>query len=96
MAITFYTGETVICSCEVRDSSGDLADPATSMKITISNNDVNITVVADQSMTKDGVGLYHYDWASSASNVLGKYTVYYKATDSTRVTITQDTFILSR
>ena len=58
--MAFHVGETVICSCEVRDADENLADPSTSMKITITDNR-NGMEVNDQDMTKDGTGQYHYD-----------------------------------
>ena len=90
---SFIRGETVICSVQVKNSSGVLTDPSTSMKITITNN-INGIEVNDQTMTKDDTGLYHYDWTSSAANLKGTYCVYYKATDGSRVSICRDTFEL--
>ncbi len=85
----FNRGETVICSCTVKNSSGTLVDPSTSMKITIKDL-LNTVMVNDQSMTKDSAGTYHYDWGTSASIGKGIYSVYYKATDSTRISLVKD------
>jgi len=92
--MAFHVGETVICSIEVRDADGDLADPATSMKITITNNQNGIEVDA-QAMTKDSTGLYHYDWTSAATAPLGVYYIIYTATDGTRVSIAKDSVELT-
>ena len=85
---TFQIGETVICSCEVRDDAGTLKDPATSMTITIYDTNIN-----GVTMTKDSTGKYHYDFDSTGKAGV-TYTVYYKATDGSRITITKDEFKL--
>ena len=90
----FHVGETVICSIEVRDSDGALADPATSMNITITDN-TNGIEVDDQAMSKDGTGLYHYDWNTSADAALGIYYITYTATDGSRISIEKDTVELT-
>ena len=92
--MAFHVGETVICSIEVRDADGNLADPSTSMKITITDNK-NGTEVNDQAMSKDGTGLYHYDWNTSADSILGIYYVVYTATDGSRVSIKKDSVELT-
>ena len=84
MAI-FDIGETVICSCEVKDDAGALKDPATSMTITITDKS-NAVKVDGVAMTKDAVGKYHYD-CQTAGYIDGKYGVKYIATDGTRITI---------
>ena len=73
----------------VTDSDGDLADPATSMKITITDNR-NGQEVTDEDMTKDSTGQYHYDWNTEASTLLGTYYITYKAVDGSRVSIAKD------
>lgn len=90
---TFQRAETVICSILVYNSSDELTDPATSMKIDITNP-VGTSVVTATAMTKDDTGTYHYDYTPAADAMLGKYKVKYTATDSTRVTIQNDSFIL--
>ena len=90
----FDIGETVICSCEVTDDSGNYKDPATSMNISISGIDPRfVSVVASTAMSKDSTGHYHYDFAS-AGNEAGKYRVIYTATDSARITIEKENFQL--
>ncbi len=85
----FVNGETVICSCTVKNSSGTLADPSTSMKITIDLVGVNSVVVNDVAMTKDSTGTYHYDYLST---MRGQFSVKFKATDGARISIGADTF----
>ena len=92
--MAFHVGETVICSIEVGDADGNLADPSTSMKITITDN-TNGIEVDDQAMTKDSTGIYHYDWTSSADAPLGIYYIVYTATDGSRISIEKDTVELT-
>ena len=87
--MAFHTGETVICSIEVKNESGVLVDPATSMKITITDNR-NGVEVNDQNMTKDSTGMYHYDWNSSVNAPVGIYKIIYTAVDGTRTSIAHD------
>ena len=89
----FDIGETVICSVEVKDDAGAYKDPATSMKITITDKNY-VVKVNNADMTKDAVGKYHYD-CQTAGYIDGKYEVAYKATDGTRITILKDYFNLS-
>lgn len=88
----FDVGETVICSIEVRNSSGSLKSPTT-MQIKITDPD-NTTVVTTQVMQNDSTGLYHHDYTSSSSAITGEYNVTYTATDSSRITIQKDEFRL--
>ena len=87
--MAFHVGETVICSIEVRDADGNLADPSTSMKITITDNRNGIEVV-DEAMIKDDTGKYHYDWNTLSTNPVGIYFIIYTATDGTRIAIEKD------
>jgi len=86
----FNKGETIICSCEVKDSSGKFTAPE-SMKISIIHSK-NGLEVNDKDMFPDETGKYHYDY--SIPVIEGKYeiTVRYKATDGGRITITEDVF----
>ena len=86
----FHLGETVICSVTVRDADGVLADPSTSMKITITDSQKSVKV-NDQAMTNDSKGEYHYDFDTSSLSLAGIYTIFYKATDGSRVSIEEDT-----
>ena len=88
----FDVGETVICSVEVKDDAGAYKDPATSMKITITDKNY-VVKVNNADMTKDATGKYHYDF-QTAGYIDGKYEVSYKATDGTRITIEKEFFTL--
>lgn len=88
----FDIGETVICSVEVRDATGALKDPVTSMKITITDKRDAIKVNAVD-MVPDSTGKYHYD-CQTAGYLDGNCVVKYIATDGTRITIETETFIL--
>jgi len=93
MANVFQRAETVICSALVKTTAGVLTTPATSMTITISDP-VGTAVIAGANMTLDAVGTYHYDFAPAATATLGIYLVRYVATDGTRKTIQDDSFVL--
>lgn len=93
MVRNFQRTETVVCEAEVRDLAGALADPSTSMKITVTDPDGTV-VVNDLSMTKDSTGQYHYDYTPGSSTVLGWHLVHYVATDGGRVTVEDDGFTL--
>lgn len=90
----FQRSETIVAKVEVRNAeTGTLTDPATSMKITITNPS-GTKVVDDATMGKDAVGKYHKDYTPPSDAVLGKYVVKYVATDGTRVTIELDNFVV--
>ena len=89
---SFDIGETVIVLCEVRDDGGAYKDPATSMKITITDK-FNVVKVNNVDMTKDAIGKYHYD-CQTEGYVDGKYVIKYVATDGTRITIQKESFNL--
>jgi len=89
----FDIGETIICTATVKDASGNLHDPVTSMKITITDVQNGIEV-NDVAMTPDSTGIYYYDWHTAITNFPGAYTILYKATDGTRITIQRDTLEL--
>ena len=90
----FDIGETVICSCEVKNTSGTLVDPATSMKIVIKQIKPNYSIIVSSTdMTRDSTGKYHYDF-DSAGKSDGEYQAIYTATDGSRVTIEKDIFNL--
>jgi hypothetical protein len=89
----FERTETIICSITIKNSSGTLVDPATSVKIGVTAPN-NTAVVTAQDMTNDSVGAYHYDYTPAATVSLGEYKVRYTATDGARVTIQDDVFSL--
>ena len=96
MAVTFYKGESVLLSIEVRDQlTNALIDP-TSMFVTIFKPSVTTTgttviKVNEQTMTKKGVGKYAYTWLSDEA---GTYAVTYKADNYSNITISKDSFIV--
>ena len=90
--MAFDIGETVICSVEIKDDAGAYKDPATSMKITITDK-FNVIKVNAVDMTPDSTGKYHYD-CQTAGYIDGKYQVAYTATDVARITIQKETFDL--
>lgn len=87
----FDMGETVICSCEVKDDRGNYKDPDTSMNITINALDANKEIITPTVMTRDSTGNYHYDFASAGNNA-GRYEAKYIATDAARITIEKESF----
>jgi len=89
---SFDCGETVICSCEVKDDAGAYKDPAISMKITITDK-FSVVKVSSVDMTKDSTGKYHYD-CQTTGYIDGAYEVKYTATDGTRITIETESFTL--
>jgi hypothetical protein len=85
--ISLYSGETVICSIEVRKKSDrTLVDPS-SAKIKIELG--TVVKITDDEMTKDLLGKYHYDWVSDE---VGTYIVTYTVTLENRITKQKDTF----
>ena len=91
---TFQIGEHVICSIVVKDADGVAQDPSTSMKLTITDSKGSVKL-DDTAMTPDtGDGLYHYDFATAGLRP-GTYTIKYVAIDGARITIAEDTFVLT-
>jgi hypothetical protein len=86
-------GDTVICSITVKNSTGTLVDPATSMTITIKNA-FGVSVVSAQAMTKSSTGTYSYSWDSSGISVGGIYDVTYIANDGGVYSYGEDIFYL--
>ncbi len=82
--MSFIRGETVICSCTVKNSAGVLVDPSLSMNITIKDK-TGGAVVDNDEMLKDSTGNYHYDWQTTALSLPGVYSIFYIATDGSRV-----------
>lgn len=91
----FDIGETMICSIEIKDDDGDYKDPSGDTqhtKITITDKH-NVVKANDVVMDNDGVGKYHYDF-QTVDCVDGEYTIEYRVTDGTRITIKKETFKL--
>ena len=89
----FEIGETVRSAIEITDAAGALTDPATSTTITIFNPK-GVEMVSAVAMANDGVGLYHYDYTSALTVLVGEYTVLYIATDGVIITKQKDAFVL--
>jgi hypothetical protein len=88
-------GDTVNLKATIKDYTGTLYDPDTSVKITITPPS-GTAVVTAQSMTPGTTGIYTYAWLSLAASELGNYTVSYTAIDSTYGTeIQYDSFTLA-
>lgn len=86
----FARGETVICSCTVKDSDGKLKNPD-SITITI-DHALNGLEVDNKGMSRSSVGEYHYDYTTPMD--VGKYKVkvWIKVIDMGRTTITEGEF----
>ena len=92
--MAYQTGGTVICSITVKNSSGTLINPATSMNIKIDQLIPQFTSkVTSTAMTNDSTGTYHYD-CQTAGYLPGKFAVTYTATDGSRITTLLDYFFL--
>ena len=94
MAVTFYKGESVLLSIEVRDQiTNDLIDPTTMFvtifKPSVTTTGTTVIKVNEQTMTKKGVGKYAYTWLSDEA---GTYAVTYKADNYSNITISKDSF----
>lgn len=89
----FHRTETAPSKLLTYGPTGALADPATSMVITITDP-AGTVVVSAAAMNKDTTGTYHYNYTPGVSAVLGWYRVRYIATDSIVVTIEDDGFNL--
>lgn len=92
--INFIISETVIIELTIKDKNGNLYDPATSVKMTLT--DIRDTVlVDDQSMVKDSTGQYHYDFDSD-DYAEGAYIVICRMVDGSRLKIERNSFNLVR
>jgi hypothetical protein len=94
MAVTFYKGESVLFSVEVKDQLSNVPIDPTTMVITISKPAITTTgstiiKVNEQPMTKTAVGRYTFSWLSDE---IGNYSVTYKANNNSNITISKDTF----
>ena len=92
--INFIIRETVITELTVKNNAGNLYDPSTSVKITIT--DILGTVIIDgENMTKASVGKYQHDFDSD-DYVEGTYLVVCEMLDGSRLKIERGTFNLVR
>jgi hypothetical protein len=87
MARNFQRPETVKIKATIRDTETDaLTDPATSIKITVTDPDGTAQVDA-QDMTKLSTGIYSYDYTTQSDDTIGWWIVVVTATDTTKVTV---------
>ena len=90
---TYERGETVIVTSSITNSDGDAADPATSIKVTVTDR-AGTAQVDGVAMTKDETGEYHYDVATASGWEKGLYTVNVVAVGASRTTIERGYFML--
>ncbi len=77
----WFRGSTPYLKFYVRDADGALVDPATSVKVSITDAHGH-DVVTNVSCTNDGVGIYHYaSWTVPTTSVGGRYTWRPQSTD---------------
>ncbi len=76
----FDRGTSVRIEAEFRDADGDLLDPGTYYKVTLTDPDGTVQVSA-QAMTKDSEGKYYYDWQSETTDPVGSYDVVIEGKD---------------
>ncbi len=93
MKRTYYIGETIILSIEIKDKDGNLKDPATSVGIEVTCLRSGTNVLPLTEMIADAIGKYHYDFDSSSIEP-GDYEVKNTAKDGSIVTIAKDKFSL--
>lgn len=95
-AATFYKGETVNFSIEVKGKSDNILTDPSFISITISKESTSVggtSVIKIDSvnMTKSAVGKYYFNWTSDE---VGNYSVTYKAENNSKITISKDAFIV--
>ena len=89
---TFQKGETCPLEIEIRDKdTGALSTPDTSVKITVTDSTGTVKVNY-QAMPKKSTGIYYYNLQLAAGDESGKWTARFKATDGTKVSITDFPF----
>ena len=89
----YQRGESVVCSLKTRNTSGDLVNPDTSIRITVTDGS-GINLVTSADMTNDGTGLYHFDFNSTTAHRVGRYRVRYVTVDAGRTTVVDEYFEL--
>ena len=88
MAGRYERGDTIPLSVETRDNDDVLFDP-TSIKVTITDP-TGVVKVTEQDMTRDGTGLYSYQYSTLITSELGIWSVRYKAVSASFGTELQD------
>jgi len=87
----YYQGETFRQKVDVTNVDDNATDPNT---ITISIKDsAGVTKVTAATMTKDSIGVYHYDYDIPDDGATGEWTTEVKA-EKTQKAIEQDRFLV--
>ena len=91
MADIFQKGETCPLEIEIRNKdTGALSTPA-SVKITVTDSTGTVKI-NDQAMTEKSTGIYYYNLQLATGDESGTWTARFKATDDTKVSITDYQF----
>ena len=94
MADIFQKGETCPLEIEIRDKdTGALADPATSVKVTVTDS-IGTVKVNDLAMTKKSTGIFYYNLQLATADESGEWAARFKVTDGTKVSISDYTFLV--
>ena len=92
MADIFQKGETCPLEIEIRDKdTGALSTPATSVTVTVTDSTGTVKV-NNQAMAVKSTGIYYYNLQLATDDESGTWTARFKATDDTKVSITDFTF----
>ena len=83
----FELGETVIVTCQIKDSTTKVLTDPDDVRLTIYLDSVK--KVDDEAMTKESTGNYYKDYLTAD---LGKHKVEIKSTIGSRITIKTTTF----
>lgn len=94
----FNSGEAVVLSAFIYSLSlagvhGSLFDPSAGVRITITDPE-GVVVVNAQTMIKDSIGSYYYNFPTTANSPLGTYHVEIESTDISLVTYQKYSFEL--
>jgi len=94
MLETYQRGETATLKIEVKDSSGALYTPDTSITCTIWDSAGTVLVAAGTAMTAESTGIYYYDLATTDTSALGCYRLEYKTVNGGRTSKGVDFFVI--
>lgn len=90
--MTYYQGETITLKAIVKDTDRALANPTTSITITVKDPD-SATKVDAQAMSNDSTGKYHYDYAIPSDATTGVWRVEVTAS-SGKPSLEQHSFVV--
>lgn len=88
---TFVLGSTIIIELTVRDKDGNLFNPANAVTYTVNDPD-GTPVINNQPMSQDGLGQYHGDYTPTGKQ--GRYAVWVKCVNGSRVTVAYTTALV--